>query len=276
MDLFGKKAQQELESLKEELAETQKALEETEQALERYRSKFRNAETEKQEAHKDRKDAEQRLQNLKQSIDSAADNVRDTLPLQDLEHVLSSLEDIEFMTAHAYTAYLPPQHAVFADDTDGGEIIFFDPYTTGVVLYPPVPVKLEQTSARTFQTGQLETLLNGTYLYVHLSEDGSGAAIIQEQDVTDHVLQPDAAVDSLIEELENLQVQDCQHILVTGDDEPVTRFTEQLDQPVNLATSKLLSVNRKTDLKQAFTSAFTVECRRLTDEDIEQIKENVF
>lgn len=276
MDLFGKKAQQELEELKEELAETQEALEETEQALERYKSKFQRAETEKQEAHRDRKEMEQRMETLKQSIEDATDTDRDVLSPEDLRHVLDSLQGIEFMTAHAYTAYLPSDDAVFADENDAAEIIFFDPYTTGIVLYPPVPVDEDVMDARTFRTEQLQDLVNGTYLYTHLSEDGSGTALITEREIADHVLFSDTDIETVLDETQALRGSDFDSIIVSGETSTADQFMEQVDGNVVQTTSKMAGVTRKNDLQQAFTSAFTVECRRLTEEDIETVREEVF
>ncbi len=275
MDLFGKKAQQQVEDLQKELEETQKALEETEQALERYKDKFQRAETEKQDAHRDRKEAEQRLQNLQQTIESDTEQVRDILPQDELQHVLDSLQDVEFRTAHAYTAYLPAQDTVLTDEQED-EIVFFDPYTTGVVLYPPVPVEEDTTSARTFQTAQVQEMVNGAYLYVHLSENGSGAALITEQSVEEHVLVSDADVDQLLENTEELREQEYGAVIVTGEEVAVKQFTDRIDENVVRTTSKVMAVNRKSDLQQAFDSAFTVECRRLTDEDIEHVRGQVF
>lgn len=274
MDLFGKKAQERVEELQEELEETQKALEETAQALERYKEKFQQAETEKQDAHRNRKDAEQRLQTLQQSIEQDTEQVRDVLQPDELRHVLDSLQDVEFVTAHAYSAYLPREDAVLGGDED--EIVFFDPYTTGVVLYPPVPVDEDVASARTFQTDHVQHLINGPYLYVHLSEDGSGAALIQNQTVSGHVLVPDADVDQLLKDTQELREQDYRAIIVSGEGKPVEQFTDQIDAEVVRTTSKVMAVNRKSDLQQAFDSAFTVECRRLTDEDIEQMQGTLF
>lgn len=283
MDLFGKQVLRErISELEDELAETQEALEETANELQRYKDRFRTAETEKQEAHRARKKAEQRVQNLEQA--QARDTTTSTSTwsvrsLSELSSLVAGLQDTEFMAAHAHTAYLPADSAVLTDEaTETGEIVFFDPFTTGVAITPPVPIKEHVETARTFGLEPLTQLMDGTYRYLHLSQDGAGAAVIDDQTITDHALFDgieDTEPDTILDKLDVLPDREYDHTIVSGDDAYVDAYTE-IDDPVTRRPSKVAAVSRKNDLEQAFSTAFTFETRRLTADDVERLREALF
>ncbi len=275
MDVFGKKAlRQEIKELKQQLAETETALDETRETLQRYKEKFQKAETEKQDAYRERKELAQRLQNLQQSREDSVENTETVLSGRELNPIIAGLEDTEFMTAHAYTAYLPDNTTVLADDRD--EIVFFDPFTTGIAIYPPVPVDEQQVHARTFHLEQLQQLVSGPYCYVHLSSDGGCVAVIQDHDITEHEIVSDGTqIDTVVDTVTSLS-NESYDILAAGDQDVVNALTDRIDTHVHRTTSKVPGISRTSDVEQAFMSAFTFECRRLTDTDIDQLRDTVF
>lgn len=275
MDILGKKKlREQIQQLQDELAETQDVLRETEQELDRYRQKFQEAETEKQEVCKEKNQLEQRLEQLENLLEYTNNAEAELQRIMDTDTMVRGLQDIEFMTADAYTAYLPDDNAVVTEGRH--EIVFFDPATTGVAVYPPIPIDEEVTTARTFQIEQLQRILSGPYLYLHLSRNGSGAAIIRDGNVQEFMSLDAPDAEAVLADIEELQESSFRTGIVSGEDELVEQFLSAVDQPFVRLRTKVPGVSSEQDMEQAFDAAFTVEYRRLTEEDVESLREHVF
>jgi len=303
MDLFGrKKLKQRIEALEQQLSDQQESFEEEKERLqkklEKTEERASNAAAAKQKAEKELNKAKDRIRSLEDLLDQddadqATTSETTSVSLPTVISLLDNIDRLEFKSAHATSLYIPQSENWFEPPA----AVFTDPHLLRIGLLSPLPLRSKTHRASSFDIQPLLDTINQRFCLIHCSAGGSGAAIIEDQDIQDATVVPSAIkskhtkggysqdrfqrlrddqihehVDKLVDAVQPLLDAGFDQLILCGNDQMQDVFAEQLNHPFISLGSDTARIEEQDDLQDSLNSALSFQLAHLTPRDMEHVR----
>jgi len=298
MDLFGRKElKKTIEQLRDQLEQQQDKIDRLQDRLEKESDRAREAARKKQDVEEERNRLQDRVRSLEDRIGQEQDddtplNDADDLTLRQVEDIIQNLGRIEYATTEAHTVYRSGDSLL---ESETGEAVFLDPHLIRVALIPPLALDPTRQKARTFDMEPIEQLLQGRYLYIHLTSGGSGACIIDGQDVEDAVTvtadiksqhkkggysqkrferareeQIQEHLDAFLDATDELRERGFDRMIVAGNKRLQDALLDEIDMEGAQLRSNISKIEDEDDLVEGFNSAMSFKIVHLSRQQFQE------
>lgn len=293
MDLFGRKQRkQRIEDLEAQLQQCKEEKQDLERQRDKHKKRFQEAETAKQQAQRELNKAETKIETLQDRLETTDEQTDKTttqpVSLDEMTHLLETLASMSFPGTDAVTRARTIE--------DRGEVTLVDPHLIGLRFKTPLPLDPFERRQGTFVLEPLEEQLAARYLVMHVSAGGSGAAIIDDQQLQDHTIvtsdikanhkkggysqkrfenireqQIDEHIETFIDTTTAIREHGVDQVIITGAPQLRKRISTEITTDAIERGTPVGAIEDTDDLMAAFSGAMQFEHERLDPETIQRI-----